>query len=475
MQSIKLILFLSLCSVVTFGQPYPATKVYPSLSQYTIVNGFANEQGFQFIAATRIYVSDTFVPPGLLLQLNPNGDIIHIDTLRNYRYHNVFKVDTILLLSSYHFNKYPDTISTVIFELCDLHGNPIRSYEYDVKTCFSGNAGVAQVNDSIYIVCQSPECFSGESEAVHYYVNINTLDIQVKYHQKGGFIGNILKIDNEPRYLEWLVSDIWLMDTTFEVKNKILTDTVKASQNGTLRIREDKPGWFGFGGCFTPSGVYELCMIALDEQLKLEKVDVIYHPPSGNWYIPTSYNTLCKQGNSFYVTGQWNVPDPGGWWNNKTPTHVFIAKYDLNLDRVWTKIVGGDRRYWPMEIHPTKDDGFMIAGGLIDNLDNFKKVPFTMFFDADGEIVGTHEPAPRYYDFTIYGNPGREALRIMARFEGMEIFLQVVNAMGQPMLRHRMTEGMNELDTSAWPSGTYLMSITDKAGQALWSQPWIRE
>ena len=63
----------------------------------------------------------------------------------------------------------------------------------------------------------------------------------------------------------------------------------------------------------------------------------------------------------------------------------------------------------------------------------------------------------------------------MARFEGMEIFLQVVNAMGQPMLRHRMTEGMNELDTSVWPSGTYLMSITDKAGQVLWSQPWIRE
>ena len=40
-----------------------------------------------------------------------------------------------------------------------------------------------------------------EKVSLHYYVNINTLDIQVKYHQKGGFIGNILKIDNEPRYL----------------------------------------------------------------------------------------------------------------------------------------------------------------------------------------------------------------------------------------------------------------------------------
>ncbi|MCB9312803.1 MAG: hypothetical protein H6568_08550 [Lewinellaceae bacterium] len=312
MLSLRLIFILSLYSVISFGQSFPATKVYPSLSPYSILNVIPNNEGFQCLAVTRLFVSDTFVPPGLLIQLSPVGDILYIDTLRNYIYHDAYKVDSLILLSAYHFNKYPDTISTIIFELCDLHGNPIKSYEYDVKTCFSGNAGVAQVNDSIYIVCQSPECFSGESEAVHYYVNINTLDIQVKYHQKGGFYGEILKIDDKPTYLEWLVSDLWLMDTTFMVNNKLSTDTVKASQIGTLRSREDKPGWFGFGGCFTPSGVYELCLIALDEQLKLDKVDVIYHPPSGNWYVPAGAKPLCKQGNSYYVTGQWNVPDPLG-------------------------------------------------------------------------------------------------------------------------------------------------------------------
>lgn len=460
---------------MTFGQPYPATKVYPSLDPYTIVNAFPIDLGFQFVAATRLFVSDTFVPPGLLVQLDTHGDIINIDTLRNIRYQHVFKIDTLLLLSAYHHNKYPDTITTIIFELCDLRGKPIKSYEYDVVTCFPGEAGVAEVNDSIYIVSQAPDCFSGENESVQYYVNIKSLNVTIKYHQKGVIRGDILKIDNQPRYLEWLASDLWLMDTTFMVNNKLTTDTVKASQNGTLRFREDQQGYFGFGGCFTPSGVYELCMIALDDQLKLEKVDVIYHPPSGHWYVPTPSKTLCKQGDAYYVTGQWNVPDQLFWWDNTTPLNVFIAKYNLSLDRVWTKIVGGDRRYWPVDILPTVEGGFMIAGGLIDNLDNYKKVPFTMFFDADGEIVGTHEPARRYYDFTIYGNPGREALRIMARFEGMEIFLQVVNAMGQPMLRHRMTDGMNELDTSVWSSGTYLMSITDKAGQVLWSQPWVRE
>lgn len=475
MLSLRLIFILSLYSVISFGQPYPATEVYPTLSPYVFSDGNPNDLGFQFLASTRVFVTDTFVLPGLLIQLDSNGALAHIDTLRNYAYDHAYYIDSIIILSAYNFNKYPDTFATWVFEMCDLSGNIIKSYQHDLVSCVPHYGGFAELNDSIYIVTQFIDCFSSVQESVYYYVNIKSLQIAKEVKSGGAFYGDILKIDNQPRYLEWLTSDIWILDSTFIINNKVFTDTVIGSQNGTLLPREDKPGWFGFGGCVSPSGQYQLCMIAFNDQLKLEKVDVIYHPPSDHWYIPATDQSLCKQGDGYYVVGQWNVPDQQGWWNNKTPTEIVLAKYDLSLNRQWTKIVGGDRRYWPREIHPAKQGGFMIAGGLIDNLDNFKKVPFTMFFDADGEIVGTHQPTPRYYDFTIYGNPGREALRIMARFEGMEIFLQVVNAMGQPMLRHRMTEGMNELDTSVWSSGTYLMSITDKAGQVLWSQPWVRE
>lgn len=49
----------------------------------------------------------------------------------------------------------------------------------------------------------------------------------------------------------------------------------------------------------------------------------------------------------------------------------------------------------------------MVAGRLIDNLDNCKQVLFTVFFDADGEVVGPQEPTPGYFDVAIYENPGR--------------------------------------------------------------------
>ena len=117
----------------------------------------------------------------------------------------------------------------------------------------------------------------------------------------------------------------------------------------------------------------------------------------------------------------------------------------------------------------------MIAGGLKDNLDGNKHKPFSMFFDADGELVGQEEQETGRYEFTIYGNPGHEALRIMGRWPGRQVRLTVVNAMGSPMLSSFLTEGMNQFDTAWWPSGTYLLSITDESGRVLWSQPWIRQ
>ena len=85
------------------------------------------------------------------------------------------------------------------------------------------------------------------------------------------------------------------------------------------------------------------------------------------------------------------------------------------------------------------------------------------------EIVGTHEPAHRYYDFTICKS-GR-ALRIMARFEGMEIF----GPGGEcdrlfSHVNHRMT-GMNGGYFGLAIELHYLMSITDKADRYYGASP----
>lgn len=236
-------------------------------------------------------------------------------------------------------------------------------------------------------------------------------------------------------------------------------------------------GWVGFGSCITPSNFYGICLIALNENLEFDFVDLIYHSPSSNLYSAASGNPICKNIEAYYAVGNWDVtPSPLNYFNITTPTEIVIVKYDLQLNKAWTKIIGGDRRYVANQIQPTVTGGFKVSGTLLDNLNNNLIAPFAMFFDADGELVGTEEVAPPgRYEFTIYGNPGREALRILARFEERHMRLQVVDVMGRPILSELLSEGMNHFDTAWWPSGTYFIVITNEQGRALWSQPWVRE
>ena len=459
------------------AQSFPNIHLYDDFSHnYTFFSGIPNEQGYQFLTATHIYYDSPYVPPGLLVQLDHNGNILYIDTLRENSYQLAHRVDSLIFLSSYNYNKFPDTASTYVFEICDLHGKVIQSYEHDFIINNPYGSGMTQKNDSVYIFSQGCEFTNEDPGVVFYEVNIRSLDVTKTLAFKGGILKRIPRIDDKPTFLEW-TGALWIKDTTFVHTTKIFTDTTKASQLGTILAREDKPGWFGFGGCITPSNFYGICLIALDDKLQLDKVDLLYHPPSGgNLYYAANFQSLCKSGDSYYASGLWNAKhESSDFWNGTKPTEIIIAKYDLQLNRVWTKIIGGNWRYAPMEVHPTSQGGFMIAGGQKDTTATYYFAPFTMFFDADGELVGQEDPQAGHYEFTIYGNPGHEALRIMGRWPGREVNLRVVDAMGRVMLSSSLTEGMNQFDTAWWPSGTYLLSITDERGQVLWSQPWIRQ
>ncbi|MBP6184739.1 MAG: hypothetical protein KA479_07335 [Saprospiraceae bacterium] len=476
MKSLSILLILMLYTIHSMAQTITNTHVYSEFSNYTFFSGQPNEEGYQFLTGTQIYYNSPYIPPGLLVQLNENGNVLFVDTLRQYAYQLAHRVDSFLFLSAYNYNKFPDTASTYVFEICDLHGKVIKSYEHDFIMNNPYGSGMTQKNDSVYIFSQGCEFTNEDPGVVFYEVNINSLEVYKKLAFKGGILARIPRIDDKPTFLEW-TGAIWVKDTTFEHTSKLFMDTTKASQLGTILPREDKPGWFGFGGCSTPSNFYGLCMIALDDKLQLDKVDLLYHNPTGgNLYLAASFQSICKNGDAYYAAGLWNSKhESSNFWNGIKPTEIVIAKYDVQLNRVWTKIVGADLRYRPMDVHPTPQGGFMIAGGQKDTTDGYKYSPFTMFFDADGELVGQEEQETGRYEFTIYGNPGHEALRIMGRWPGRQVRLTVVNAMGSPMLSSFLTEGMNQFDTAWWPSGTYLLSITDTTGRMLWSQPWIRQ
>jgi hypothetical protein len=473
---VTIVMFL----VVNFqakAQQFIGTRVYSELKPYTwMFYGEPNELGFQFVARNQVYIGDSPILPGLLVQLDHKGNLLYTDTLRASAYHFAFRIDSILFFGSDHYEKISEGLYTFVFEVCDLRGNVIQSFEQDFYQNLPRYSGVAQVNDSIYIFTQSCMFWDGGPSGVFYIYNSVSQDIRIKLVEKGGVLGRPIRVDDKPTFLEWTF-DLYVKDTNFVHTTTLNTDTTRASNWGTMLPREDKPGWFGFGGCRTPSNKEGLCMMAFDDQLNLDKVDLIYHLPEDNRsYFAATNKSICRSGDDYYVGGVWNAISISIlWFNDSFPVDIVIAKYDKQLNRVWTKIVGGDRRYRPFNVQPTIDGGFLVAGGVRDNLNDHQVYPFAMFFDADGELVGTEEEIPPgRYEFTIYGNPGREALRIMSRFDGGQAQLLVVDMMGRPVLQRNLTEGLNEYETAYWPAGTYLMTITDQQGRILWNQPWIK-
>lgn len=451
--------------------------IYADLHEYqTFFYGEPNELGYYFLASPRVIRSDSTIKPGLLIQIDHGGEIIKIDTLREYVYHFIHKVDSFYFLGAFHYYKFPDTSMTYVLEICDLHGQVIHSYYQDFIDNIPFVSGMAQLNDSIFFFGQSCQILNNEPASVFYRINVKSLDVDIQLADKGVIFDYVNKVDNQPTYLQWILG-IWILDTTFTATNKLTTDTTQASYSGKFLPREDMSGWVGFGSCITPSNFYGICLIALNENLEFDFVDLIYHSPSSNLYSAASGNPICKNIEAYYAVGNWDVtPSPLNYFNITTPTEIVIVKYDLQLNKAWTKIIGGDRRYVANQIQPTVTGGFKVSGTLLDNLNNNLIAPFAMFFDADGELVGTEEVAPPgRYEFTIYGNPGREALRILARFEERHMRLQVVDVMGRPILSELLSEGMNHFDTAWWPSGTYFIVITNEQGRALWSQPWVRE
>jgi hypothetical protein len=460
-----------------FSQSVSGLRIYSELSPSSrFIFSEPNELGFQFLASKNFVFFNEVIEKGLLVQVNGSGDVIKIDSLRNNDYDFAYRIDDLLLLSSYNFNKYPDTVSTFVLEICNLNGGVIKSFEHDFRINVPFGSGVAPVNDSIVILAQGCVYTNSEPGIVFYEINVRSLEVSKRLAFKGGIIGEIQRISDVPEFLEWSFA-LWRKDTSFVHNNSLSSDTVNASQLGTILPRKDGEGWFGFGGCTSPSNFYGICMIAFDADLNYDKVDLIYHPPSGNaTYTAATSRSICRNNDFYYAAGIWNfVSNYSNIFIDTFTSEIVVVKYDLELNRVWSKVIGGDRRYRPQVVQPTEFGGFLVAGVLRDNLNGHIISPFAMFFDADGELVGTEEEAPPgRYEFTIYGNPGREALRIMSRFEGGQAQLLVVDMMGRPVLQRTLTEGMNEYETAFWPAGTYLMTITDQQGRILWNQPWIK-
>ena len=475
----KNIIAIFICLFISFSihaQIKNGLTIYSTQINKSFVYFQKNNLGYLGLEIqNRIKLGDNLLP-AYLVQLNQNGNLISRKTLRNYAYLNYFIKDSTMILSGYHSKGYPDTLGLWVLEFCDLDGNVKKSVSQAFKVSAPLTSISYSINDSTEMfVQQCINLLSNRDTMVSYIINLKDYSFSKGIDTAWLPVnGPFLKINNTPEYLGWGGFGSFKTDAAQKVFKQIKQDTLEFSQTGTFYPRLDKPGYVGFGGCHTYSDFYEMCMIALDENLKFDKVDVLYHPNKAPFADnPAITNPFCQNGEVFYGVGLW------GWVSNNNfkdtlANELVMVKYDKDLNRVWTKFVGGERRYIAIGVLPSDEGGFMIYGWIRDNLDNYKFVPFTLFIDADGNITDTKTPNANKYDFTIYGNPGKNQLRINASCPDHNINIQVFDIQGRQVFRGKMQQGMNTYDASNWANGTYVVNATDKRGKLLWATKWVK-
>ena len=476
MKNIIAVFICLFISISIYAQNKNGLTIYSKQNNKSFTYFQKNSPGYLGIESQcRIKFADTLLL-SFLIQLDHQGNFLTRKPLRNFYYPNYFIKDTTLILSGIQFKGYPDTLGLWVLEFCDLDGNVKKSVSQAFKVSAPLTSISYSLNDSTEMfVQQCINLLSNRDTMVSYIINLKDYSFSKGIDTAWLPVnGPFLKINNTPEYLGWGGFGSFKTDAAQKVFKQIKQDTLEFSQTGTFYPRLDKPGYVGFGGCHTYSDFYEMCMIAMDENLKIDKVDVLYHPNIPPFADnPATTNPFCQSGDSFYGVGILNYRGFNEVKDTE-PIELVMVKYDKDLNRVWTKFVGGERRYFPNGVLPRDEGGFMMYGWVGDNFDNYKKVPFTLFIDADGNITDTKIPNANNYDFTIYGNPSKNHLRINASYPEHNINIHVADMQGRQVFRGKMQQGMNTYDASNWVNGTYVVNATDKSGKLLWATKWVK-
>ena len=288
---------------------------------------------------------------------------------------------------------------------------------------------------------------------------------------------SFLKLATDHGYLYWSGHEFCLVDKglnfvkTFSVPGKYIFkqggDVYKDSING---------GYFGFGECANgaTNDNYELVMVHINDSLDLDSTMVIHNAqkPKNLDYIGIE-KTFIKSGKAYYGCGVWDLNVNLIYEIDTSANKMVVCKFGENLNLEWTKTFGGDRRYLVIGIMKHGENGIVLYGYSRGKEDDYVYIPFMLFIDENGNITSTDNPDIKY-DFTIYGNPGKNELRINASYPEHNINIQVSDMQGRQVFRGKMQQGMNTYDASNWVNGTYVVNATDKSGKLLWATKWVK-
>lgn len=172
--------------------------------------------------------------------------------------------------------------------------------------------------------------------------------------------------------------------------------------------------------------------------------------------------TYTNQSNIF--VGSWRASNPGASYNGR----YMVGLVDENMNMKGMKSLGKNGyQYDMMGMQATDDGGCIVAGTVHDNA-NAPEYDFDLFIRKidPGLIVGAAENTTDPYDsdYSIYPNPGNSELHI---FSIHKSDIEILSLQGTKIAKkHLKANEDNIIDMWKFPSGVYLLRLTDEKGHS---------
>ena len=478
-RNIFLIILIALFSSL-FAQEVPKAKFlndfpdgYPgSFTEYD--GGYIG-----FINQGIWYTGDT-LKPAKLVKLSQNGGIEWEKPLGHNLYINMIRHGDEFLFFAVNSTDLAGKTCEITIEHFIIGGDITTIYNSSFKTLDFWNFAVIDDNKDYSRVVLNLGVAANVDKNTTFEYNWNTKTLLTKACKQLDFTAgpySFFKLTSDKGYLLWSGFDFCKLnkDLIF-VKSFSVPGKYIFKQGGDIYKDSINGGYIGFGECrsWATSDNYELVMVHINDSLELDSTLVIHNAQkSGNVDYIGLEKTFIKTGNAYYGCGVLDLNVNFIFEIDTSANKMVVCKFGENLNLEWTKTFGGDRRYLVIGIMKHGENGIVLYGYSRGKEDDYVYIPFLLFIDENGNITSTDNPDIKY-DFTIYGNPGKNQLRINASYPEHNINIQVSDMQVRQVFRGKMQQGMNTYDASKWANGTYVVNATDKSDKLLWATKWVK-
>ena len=431
-----------------------------------------------FVNQGKWFAGDT-LKPAKLVKLSLNGDIEWEIELTCNLYVYMLSHGNEFVFFAFNLTNFKDKTCEVTIQHYSIGGDLTTIYNSNFNTLYFQEFAAIDDEDNNSRVVLNFDGLQNYKNTLFEY-NWNTKTLTTKDCKQLDFTiypYSFLKTESKTAYIYWSGLEFCLVDTGLNfVKSFSVPKKYIFKQGGDVYKDSINGGYIGFGECRSTPDLdnYELVMVHINDSLELDSTLVIHNAQSKNNvdYIGIE-KTFIKSGKAYYGCGVWDLNVNLIYEIDTSANKMVVCKFGENLNLEWTKTFGGDRRYLVIGIMKHGENGIVLYGYSRGKEDDYVYIPFLLFIDENGNITSTDNPDIKY-DFTIYGNPGKNELRINASYPEHNINIQVSDMQGRQVFRGNMQQGMNTYDASNWGNGTYVVNATDKSGKLLWATKWVK-